>query len=279
MRSIVASLVLLLAATLSVAQTCVPAPYGITSWYPAEGDAHDIISGNNGGINGTVSFAAGKVGQAFQFHGNQNDGVNLGNVSAFNFTASSSFSIEAWVNVAALSVASGNDGLVIVSLNYSCTVATPAAEVLAIQAGTWKALFMVRDANGHQGTLLSPNPVPAGTWIHLVGVRNASCSPKRISLYMNGSLVASAPYNTAASLSNVGPIGPDYIGRRFSCNTNNPFNGLIDEVAIYNRALTSCEIAALYNADCAGKCSLNACASSVCECGSGNTHRTGRVRH
>lgn len=63
------------------------------------------------------------------------------------------------MNVAALAVATGNDGLVIVCLNYRCTLPTPATEMLAIQAGTWKAFFMVRDAIGQQGIVLSPNAV------------------------------------------------------------------------------------------------------------------------
>ena len=111
---------------------------------------------------------------------------------------------------------------------------------------------------------MSPAQVPTETWIHMVGVRDASCPPKkRVQLYMNGVQVASASDTTTASLANV---GPDYIGRRFTCGTNNPFNGGIDEVSIYNRALTACEIAALYNASCAGKCSLGTCTATTCGC-------------
>lgn len=263
MRLIFAALAVLLGTTPILAQTCVPAPYGIISWYPGEGNAHDIIGNNNGGITGNVTFGPGKVHQAFWFQGQPSDGVNLGDVPAFNFTATSSFSIEAWVNVATLPVALPNDGYTIVSLNYRCTLPTPATEMLAIQGVTGKAFFMVRDANGQQVTLLSPAQVPTRTWIHLVGVRDTSCSPKKVYLYMNGALVASAIDPTTASLANV---GPDYIGRRFTCGTNNPFNGGIDEVSIYNRALTACEIAALYNASCAGKCSLGTCPPTGCGC-------------
>src|SRR5258708_3184312 len=123
-RLIFAALAVLLGTTPILAQTCVPAPYGIISWYPGEGNAHDIIGNHNGGITGNVTFGPGKVHQAFWFHGQQNDGVYLGNVPAFDFTATSSFSIEAWVNVATLPVQLPNDGYVIVSLNYHCTQST-----------------------------------------------------------------------------------------------------------------------------------------------------------
>ncbi|TAG55309.1 MAG: LamG domain-containing protein [Cytophagales bacterium] len=44
------------------------------------------------------------------------------------------------------------------------------------------------------------------------------------------------------------------IGNHISSVFNNPFIGLIDEVRIYNRALTDCEIKKLY--DCNSTCSL-----------------------
>src|SRR5882724_8882780 len=136
MRLIFAALAVLLGTSPILPQTCVPAPYGIISWYPGEGNAHDIIGNNNGGITGSVTFGPGKVHQAFWFHGQQNDGVNLGAVPAFDFTATSSFSIEAWANVATLPVQLPDDGYVIVALNYNCNLPTPATEMLAIQGGT-----------------------------------------------------------------------------------------------------------------------------------------------
>jgi hypothetical protein len=241
--------------------TCVPAPYGIISWYPAEGNAQDVMSGNNGGMTGTATFGTGKVRQAFEFHGQANDGVNLGNVTAFDFGGASSFSVDAWVNVASLATVP-NDGSVIVALNYNCTNPTPATQMLAIQIGG-KAFFLVRDAMGNQSTAITAGPVQTNTWLHLVGVRDVSCH--KVFLYVNGVLanVVSDSTLTTGSLAN----GiTDYIGRRPLCGTTNPFNGKIDEVEIFNRALTACEVAALYKADCAGKCRPGACGGPGCGC-------------
>lgn len=250
--------------TAASAQVCVPAPYGIVSWYPAETTAQDVVSGNNGGINGSVTFGPGMVRQAFQFHGQQTDGVNLGNVAAFDFSSTSSFSIEAWVNVASYANTGSNDGFMIVSLNYTCTAQTPATETLAIQLPSRAAFFMVRDASGQQVTLLSSMKIPASTWIHLVAVRDASC--KKVHLYVNGVLNASANDPTGGSGASLANTGPDYIGRRVTCGTNNPFNGGIDEVSIYSRALTACEVKALYDANCAGKCRPGTCQVTGCGC-------------
>jgi hypothetical protein len=265
MRTVVALLVVVVLASGCASSACVPAPHGVISWYPAEGDAHDVVSGHDGSLT-NVTFTAGHVHQAFWFDGQQQDAVNLGDVTAFNFPPTSSFSIEAWVNVDGLNVDPGNDGMVIVSLNYRCNLPLPdtvATENLAIQVGTWKAFFQVRDDQNNDVIVLSPNSVAPHTWIHLVGVRDSTCTPKQVRLYINGVLVNSVTDTTTGSLSNA---GPDFIGRRYQCATNNPFHGAIDEVTIYNRALTACEIAALYNADCAGKCNLNSCVPSGCGC-------------
>src|SRR5581483_4854598 len=48
--------------------TCTPPPSGIVAWWPGDGNASDIVGGNNGIMQG-VTFAPGEVGQAFSFDG------------------------------------------------------------------------------------------------------------------------------------------------------------------------------------------------------------------
>ena len=49
--------------------TCTPPPSGMVGWYPGDGNAVDIQSGNNGSLQGGATFAPGKVGQAFSLNG------------------------------------------------------------------------------------------------------------------------------------------------------------------------------------------------------------------
>jgi hypothetical protein len=262
MRQTIAMLCVFLGCAVGSAQTCVPAPYGIISWYPAEGTAQDVIGGNNGGMTGLATFGPGRVRQAFVFQGQPNDAVTLGNVTAFDFSGADSFSIEAWVNIASLATLP-NDGSVIVALNYHCTLPTPAMQMLAIQIGG-KAFFAVRDALGNQSTVLTSGPVQTNKWIHLVGVRDAACH--KIYLYVNGAPATLPVADSTATTGSLANNVSDYIGRRPLCGTTDPFNGKIDEVAIYRRALTACEVAALYNANCAGKCRPGSCAGPACGC-------------
>ena len=49
---------------------CDPAPAGLVSWWAAEGNAFDQISGNSGTLIGNASYGPGEVGQGFVFDGN-----------------------------------------------------------------------------------------------------------------------------------------------------------------------------------------------------------------
>src|ERR1035437_5914715 len=59
--------------------SCTPPPAGLVSWWAAEGNALDQISGNKGALAGNTSYGPGEVGQGFVFTGNNGDGVVLGN--------------------------------------------------------------------------------------------------------------------------------------------------------------------------------------------------------
>src|SRR5207244_6607369 len=77
-------------------------PAGIVSWYRADGNAFDSVSGNNGTLQGGASFAAGKSGQAFSFDGSS-EFVDVPSNANLN-PGTGSFTVDAWIyQTAALS--------------------------------------------------------------------------------------------------------------------------------------------------------------------------------
>src|SRR5262249_15829688 len=48
---------------------CAPPPVGMVAWWPGDGNANDIIGGNNGTLQGAATFAPGEVDQAFSLDG------------------------------------------------------------------------------------------------------------------------------------------------------------------------------------------------------------------
>src|SRR5215831_11049020 len=81
---------------------CAPLPVGLTDWWPADASANDIVSTNNGILQGgAAATAAGMVGSAFQFDGT-NSYVQIPDAPAFHPT---NFTLECWVRFASLASA------------------------------------------------------------------------------------------------------------------------------------------------------------------------------
>jgi Concanavalin A-like lectin/glucanases superfamily/Thrombospondin type 3 repeat len=196
--------------------------------------------GTNPGIleNGAAAGAPGRIGGAFLFDG-IDDGVNLGNVPELDYTATSSFTWEAWVKWFGVTP---QQTLFIITTNYQCSSTVQLLEILGSLHGTnaGKVGFAIRDASGFVANLTSPSALLINTWHHLAAVREVTPLGKFIHLYVDCALVASAPDITTATLAS---NASDFIGRRFLCPDPSTFNGLIDEVRFHNRALTQAEIA------------------------------------
>ena len=91
-----------------------------------------------------------------------------------------------------------------------------------------------------QGGSLSIN-----TWTNIVVVSNNNS----VSFYQNGSLMSaySSTFNqNPLSVSSFAHSQPLYIGRT-GTNTNSTWGGVVDQVRIFNKALTSSEVTTLYN--------------------------------
>ena len=104
------------------------------------------------------------------------------------------------------------------------------------------------DDNSNPSGVLSTSSVNDGDWHHVVGVRDSGT----MKLYLDGSEVATGTDNTG----NIDISDPLIIGagQAFGGSVGNFFNGQIDEVAIFNKALTADQIKFdLYSATTTGK--------------------------
>src|SRR5947209_5978726 len=89
----------LVSALRCVAATCTSPPAGLAGWWPAEGNANDIIGTNNGSlIGGVTAGAAGMVGTTFTFDGT-NGYVQIPDAPALKPT---NLTIECWVRFTSL---------------------------------------------------------------------------------------------------------------------------------------------------------------------------------
>ena len=216
------------------ATTCATPPAGIVSWFRAENNSDDSIGPNHGTLQNAVSFASGKVGQAFSFDAANNEGVLVSSSASLNPTEA--ITLEAWVNPSSYP----NTAPTVLRKNVN-TVGTTQYSLL-IGDG-----FTAGVAHCNIGGFAGPvgGLVPLNQWTHL------ACTYDRqiVSLYVNGIQVSSSVATQSIPVSNQSlGIGTE---PRF---TDRNFDGLIDEATIYNRALFSSEIQTLFNAGNAGKC-------------------------
>lgn len=124
-------------------------------------------------------------------------------------------------------------------------------------------LYVRRGAPGFQvvygveitDTVAVNTPIDDGKWHHLVGVarRLPQQSPE---IYVDGKLAAKSGRNI--TLGNLSTPAPVWLARHhangYVPRDNIYFEGDIDELAFYRRALDPAEIAALYKSGRAGKC-------------------------
>lgn len=218
------------------AQTnCTPRPPGLVAWWPGDGVGLDVVGTNRGTLMNGATFAPGKVGQAFSFDG-VGGYVQIPNSASLDMANNTPLSVALWAN------RTGTAGTMhLIGKRDGCAGGCPDG----IQ---WQIAFDgsgLQFGPGHCGVVTGLQ-MPLNAWTHLAGTFDGST----FRFYVNGLLVSSA----AGSLGSHAGSGIE-IARSGTCG--GLFQGLIDEVAIFNRALSAAEIAAIYAAGTAGKCFTN----------------------
>jgi len=198
------------------------------SWWAGDGNAIDSISGNNGVLNGGVSYAFGNVDQAFSFNGT--DGVVL-IPDVNNLKITGSLSIAATIKITALSTNGLDSKLVFRGDDrfgfdpYWIAVSPDGRLVWHIATST----DVLSEISA---------PIAIGRFVSIVASLNDATGEMR--LYLDGQLVASGT-TTLRPFRDLDPtLHPAVaIGNTASPSLHpEPFNGLIDDVKIYNTVVT-----------------------------------------
>jgi len=202
---------------------------GLVAYYPFNGNANDE-SGN--GHDGTVNGAApttdrhGKQNQAYDFSGNPKSSIRSG--KSVNATLKT-LTLSAWVYLNKQSQNQPAD-----------VICWPGASHLLIPPMDGdKPTFGVRPDLESWKNLQYPDGLPSNKWFMYTGIYDG----KELALYIDGKKVATTDYSAGILDGEEGPI---WIGRNFE-----PFlptiKGKVDDVRIYNRALSAAEVKALYD--------------------------------
>jgi len=208
--------------------------------------------GNNGTMSGFANPATassgwgdGKMGKALSFDGS-NDYINLAqNRLNTQLQGAPGITFSVWIKYDTLPDLS-QDGNVI--FTHGINVGSNGSYLnLRADAGS-EGMVQIITRSGAGDALQrksSALKLVSGQWYHVVGVGDF---PNDLSyIYINGVLSGGAQSTTYANNSYVGgtaSVGNDKIGA--DLNGIEPFDGKIDDLRIYGRALSATEVAALY---------------------------------
>jgi RHS repeat-associated protein len=222
-------------AVLTVVPVCTTIPSGLVGWWRGENNTSDTVGTNNGSIQGGVSYTNGMVGQAFKFNGTSGK-ISIPDAPALRPT---NFTLEAWVYPTALPNTPTYWRTAILKAHNNDNLAYG---LYAQDNGAYSAGRV--NAGGSETATTNTTSLPLNAWTHLATTYDGAF----LKLYVNGALVGNRT-KTGAIVTSANPL---WIGGNDPWNEF--FTGLIDEASLYNRALSSNEVAAIHCAGSAGKC-------------------------
>ncbi len=223
---------------------CILPPEGLIAWWPGDGDARDIAGGRDGTSVNEVQFAPGVVGEAFTFNGSNSIEVSDDPIWTLG---TNSFTIDFWVNFRELGTnrafighddgtgtrnkwifywsPSGPPGPAAPGLRFHVQFRDPGIATVIPVFAPW---------------------IPARDhWYHLSVTREGVT----FSIYIDGQIAGTG--DDASVIPD--PIAPLRIGW---AESGYALDGMLDEVEIYNRALSAGEIQAIFAAGSGGKCKV-----------------------
>lgn len=210
----------------------------VYKWGMNEGTGNTIGEGAYlGQMDGDVQWVEGKVGTALQFDG-QGSYVRIEDSDALDLTTAGT--LEAWIYADSL-IPNYCQGII-----HKGDKANFSDEAYSLQfwSGTSVALIVNYGGGSNYSLIQSGTQLIPNQWYHVVGTWDET----GMSIYINGALNASNSTKVAAQSS----AGDLYIGAQISETYssyyhNLPFDGIIDEAQIYDRALGADEVASYYN--------------------------------
>jgi hypothetical protein len=191
------------------------------------------VAGNDGVISGStdagnVPVYVNSLGKkAISIDGSKPQYINFGKSQSVAITGS--YSIETWIKVN-----SANGYPMILGKNY---------DAYGMEAGGNSRLYFYGGATGNN---VVGQDYVKGNWMHVVGVSDLSALSENLKIYVNGVLANSATTDTEFGLPTPNENVNLFSGKDYG-NTAD-MTAVIDELRLYDHALTAQDVAASYAA-------------------------------
>jgi hypothetical protein len=197
---------------------------GLLAYYTADNTPNDALGTYNGTLVNGATYATGKINNGFSFDG-VNDYVNVATSFGQSFSSpNSAHSYSAWIYPTSVT-----------GYNWIIQNGTSTTGTSMILIGANLCFFFQGGANQTSSNVT----ISINTWTLVTVVYNGAGS---VSFYKDGvfDVAKTASWTETAGTATTN-IGSYVKALHF-------FDGIIDEVGVWNRALTSTEVTELYNA-------------------------------
>jgi len=199
---------------------------GLVGYWPMDGDFNDYSSSGNDGtaMNAATFSSAGYFDQAGSFDG-INSYFNTGTATNLP-SGTGDFSVSTWVNPAQLD---GDHRVIFANQSLD-------GFQLALSNGGAAAATVSMYLGGAGGVASSAQSWTLGQWYNILVTRKNGV----VSLYRNGVHIGTGTHTGSITASTLD------IGYRVAVSAAHPWDGSLDDLAIWDRALTAAEIETIY---------------------------------
>jgi len=197
----------------------------LVAYYQFEGNANDSSgNSNNGVVNGATLTTVGKIGRAYNFDGISNY-ISVQNSKSLS--PKNQMTMSAWVYPK--NISGKRRDIIYGDPGYFLGIDPSGNAVAYINNGTWNPVYP------------TSGKIPLNQWSHISATYNGN----QLILYVNGNKVGTLAITGSIST----PGKPIKIGSQTMIYGGNreDFQGTIDEVKIWNYALSESEIKIEYN--------------------------------
>jgi len=230
------------------ASTCTQHPGGLVAWWPADGNTSEIRSGNDGTLLNGATYTSGQVGQAFLFDG-VDDRFEAPDSPALHFDTGD-FTIVCWIRFADL-VNRHNGWLQKDTYDGSGTFKGVVFNICddcgpGLNGVGFETRNVVSDVGPDNHCRWATSNFSTNQWYLIAGTRASGT----LRLYVNGVMRAEVSESEPTDVTNTSVV-------RFgtlSGISSQAFAGSLDEVAVFDRALSPEEIDGLFQAGSDGMC-------------------------
>jgi hypothetical protein len=213
---------------------------GLVAYYPFNGNANDMSgNGNDGVVNGATLLADrfGKQSSAMNFTGIDNY-IDCGSMPNLN---NSNISLCGWIYTAPRTTSYEASVIVTNIGNYS----TGYGFQVDLNNDLTGLRFHYRTTPSSGNSIIA-NKAYTDSWKFFCAVTNHTGTQNICLLFIDGKLVSTQSFSESINYTNINHflIGNNIDGFR---GLERYFKGSIDDIRLYNRALTESEIVALYH--------------------------------